>query len=120
MEGELENKLNETLENEEMILQQKLDELSQEDNIYLEKVRDSDRQQAELSLETVQSEFNSILILKQSEIDLLLAKIDTLETSLNSKDEQIHELDVKYENSRVEFRHFVDTMSDIGGGYTVS
>ena len=120
MEGELEDKLNETLENDEIFLQQKLDELSQEDNIYLEKIRDKERQQAELDIETVQSEFNSNLILKQSEIDSLLAKINTLETSLSLKDEQIKKLEIKYENSRIEFRHFVDTMSDIGGGYTVS
>ena len=120
MEGEIEDKLNETLENDEMILQQKLDELSQEDNIYLEKIRDEDRQQAELNIETVQSEFNSTLKLKQCEIDSLIAKIHTFETSLSSKDQQIKELEIKYENSRIEFRHFVDTMSDIGGGYTVS
>ena len=120
MEGELEDKLNETLENDEIILQQKLDELSQEDNIYLEKIRDQDRQQAELNIETVQSEFNSILTLKQNETDSLIAKVNTLESRLSLKDEQINKLEIKYENSRIEFRHFVDTMSDIGGGYTVS
>ncbi|KAI6647323.1 hypothetical protein LOD99_12320 [Oopsacas minuta] len=98
---------------------QKLNELSEQDNIYLEKVRENDRTQAELNIQKIESEFNSKLSLKQNEIEVLLANIHKLEENLNSKDEQINKLEIQYENSRIEFSHFVDTMSEIGGGYTV-
>ena len=119
MNEEMQQKIIDTLESDNIILEEKLTELREEAYKHLEQVREIDRANAEKEIDAIESEFNEKFSHKQNEIVSLIANIHRLEQELASKDEQIKQLETNYENSRTEFSHFVDTVSDLGGGYTV-
>ena len=125
--NELENQLNEeiqlkileTVENGKIILEDKLTEVREEEANHLRQVRDRDREKAETEIDAIEAEFNEKFTYKQNEIVALISTIQRLEQELASKDQQINQLEINYEDSRTEFSHFVDTVADLGGGYTV-
>ena len=119
MNEEMQQRILDAIENSKIIMEGKLNELKEEEANHLHQVRERDREKAEREIDVIESEFDEKFTHKQNEIVSLISTIDRIEQELASKDEQIKQLELNYDNSRMEFSHFVDTVTDLGGGYTV-
>ena len=120
MEDEMDSRISEIQKEDENILNTSLQDLEDGHKIRLGQVHREDKEQGDMEINEIIREHNSKLSQKEIELKLTFANIRTLEEQLKERDGKINELEAKYADSRIEFSHFVDTISGLGGGYTVT